>query len=83
MFSTAEGTENSSDGLIREERGKVDGQAEEAGLTTKAKERAQHEEEEEEEQSLGVQDTPSHPEVQTIVMLHELLVLSLLPCSLM
>ncbi|XP_017334367.1 cGMP-inhibited 3',5'-cyclic phosphodiesterase 3B isoform X1 [Ictalurus punctatus] len=57
---SAEATEYSSDGLIREESGEVDAQGEEAGLT--AKERAQREEEEEEEQRSGVQETPPRPE---------------------
>lgn len=64
LLFSAEGTECSNDVLIREESGEVNARREEAGLTAKAKERAQHEEEEEEEQSSGVQETPSRPEVK-------------------
>lgn len=63
LLFSAEGTEYSGDGLIREESGEVEAQGEEAGLTAKAKERVEHEEEEEEERSSSVQETPSHSEV--------------------
>ncbi|KAF7703455.1 cGMP-inhibited 3',5'-cyclic phosphodiesterase B [Silurus meridionalis] len=58
---SAEGTEYSGDGLIREESGE-DAQGEESGLTVTAKERVQREEDEEKERSSGVQETTFHPE---------------------